>query len=91
MCPRICPLCASLWPTTNAVNRKVAVSFLKRLGFQADAAVNGIDLLERVRGSAYDEIVLNGRADAGNGRHGGHFVAFGPSCSSRKRSHALWP
>jgi len=43
----------------NAVNRKIALSFLKRLGYQADAAVNGLDLLERLRGAVYDVVFMD--------------------------------
>jgi CheY-like chemotaxis protein len=41
------------------VNRKVALSFLKRLGYQADSADNGADLLERLRGSVYDVVFMD--------------------------------
>jgi CheY-like chemotaxis protein len=43
----------------NPVNRKVALSFLKRLGYSADAAVNGIDLLERLRTHTYDLVFMD--------------------------------
>jgi signal transduction histidine kinase len=43
----------------NPVNRKVALSFLKRLGYQADSADNGADLLERLRGSVYDVVFMD--------------------------------
>jgi CheY-like chemotaxis protein len=43
----------------NAVNRKVALSLLKRLGCMADSAANGKDLLERLRGSDYDVVFMD--------------------------------
>jgi CheY-like chemotaxis protein len=43
----------------NAVNRKVALSSLKRLGYQADAAVNGVELLERLRHAVYDIVFMD--------------------------------
>jgi CheY-like chemotaxis protein len=43
----------------NPVNRKVAVSLLKRLGYQADAVSDAKDLLERLRHSAYDVVFMD--------------------------------
>ena len=43
----------------NAVNRKVAVAFLKRLGYQADAVANGMELLQRLRGAVYDLVFMD--------------------------------
>jgi signal transduction histidine kinase/CheY-like chemotaxis protein len=43
----------------NAVNRKVALSCLKRLGYQPDAAVNGLELLERLRDRVYDLVFMD--------------------------------
>jgi CheY-like chemotaxis protein len=43
----------------NAVNRKVALSFLKRLGYQADAAANGVELLQRLQGAVYDLVFMD--------------------------------
>jgi CheY-like chemotaxis protein len=43
----------------NAVNRKVALSFLKRLGYRADAAANGIELLERLERDVYDVVFMD--------------------------------
>ena len=43
----------------NPVNRKVAVSFLKRLGYQADAAANGLELLDRLRRATYDVVFMD--------------------------------
>ena len=43
----------------NPVNRKVAVSLLKRLGYQADAAADAKELLERLRHSDYDVVFMD--------------------------------
>ena len=43
----------------NAVNRKVALTFLKRLGYSADSAVNGIDLLDRLQRNVYDVVFMD--------------------------------
>jgi signal transduction histidine kinase/ActR/RegA family two-component response regulator len=43
----------------NPVNRKVAVGLLKRLGYQADSAVSGKELLERLHTIDYDVIFMD--------------------------------
>ena len=43
----------------NPINRKVAVSLLKRLGYQADCACDAKDLLERLRHSVYDVVFMD--------------------------------
>jgi signal transduction histidine kinase/CheY-like chemotaxis protein len=43
----------------NPINRKVAVSFLKRLGYLADATDSGLDLLERLHREAYDLVFMD--------------------------------
>ncbi len=43
----------------NAVNRKVAVSLLKLLGYQADSASSAKDLLELLRSTVYDVVFMD--------------------------------
>ncbi len=43
----------------NAVNQKVALHLLKRLGYRADVAANGIEVLEALRRQAYDVILMD--------------------------------
>jgi len=43
----------------NAVNQKVAVSLLRTLGYQADVAWNGLEVLAAVERQAYDVIFLD--------------------------------
>ena len=43
----------------NAVNKKVAVAFLERAGYQPDVASNGLEVLEALRKQAYDVILLD--------------------------------
>jgi len=43
----------------NVVNRKVAVSLLKRLGYQADSASDARDLLARLAHTAYDVVFMD--------------------------------
>ena len=43
----------------NLVNQKVAVHMLKRMGYQADIAMNGLEVLELLRGNSYDVILMD--------------------------------
>ena len=43
----------------NAVNQKVALSFLDRLGYRADVAASGLEALEAVRREAYDVVLMD--------------------------------
>jgi signal transduction histidine kinase/ActR/RegA family two-component response regulator len=43
----------------NPVNRTLARAMLQRLGYQADSAVDGADLLERMRRDTYDVIFMD--------------------------------
>jgi CheY-like chemotaxis protein len=43
----------------NPVNRAVALAFLSRLGYQADSAVNGVELLAALSRVAYDVIFMD--------------------------------
>ena len=43
----------------NPVNRKLLLAVLRQLGFDADAAVNGAEALERVRQTVYDVVFMD--------------------------------
>jgi len=43
----------------NAVNQKVAVAMLRKLGFQADLANNGLEAIEMVRAGDYDLVLMD--------------------------------
>jgi signal transduction histidine kinase/DNA-binding response OmpR family regulator len=43
----------------NEVNRSVALRMLERLGYTADVAVNGREVLERLERSAYDVVLMD--------------------------------
>jgi PAS domain S-box-containing protein len=43
----------------NRVNQKVALSILAKLGFRADVAANGLEVLEAVRRQRYDIILMD--------------------------------
>jgi CheY-like chemotaxis protein len=43
----------------NPVNQKVAMHMLKRIGYQADIAINGAEVLARLRISPYDVVLMD--------------------------------
>lgn len=43
----------------NAVNRKVGILQLKKLGYQADIAVDGLDALKALRNKYYDVVLMD--------------------------------
>jgi CheY-like chemotaxis protein len=43
----------------NLVNQKVAIHMLKRIGYQADIVMNGLEVLERLHNRAYDVILMD--------------------------------
>jgi signal transduction histidine kinase len=51
----------------NSVSRKVALTFLKRLGYEADSVGNGVELLERMAQSAYDVVFMDVQMPEMNG------------------------
>ena len=51
--------CRVLLAEDNAVNQKLAVRLLDKLGYSADVVENGIDAVDRVRHSSYDMILMD--------------------------------
>jgi CheY-like chemotaxis protein len=43
----------------NLVNQKVALHMLKRLGYQAETVMNGVEALDKLRRSPYDVILMD--------------------------------
>ena len=43
----------------NPINQKVALSMLKRLGYRADVAVNGLEVLQALQRKSYDVILMD--------------------------------
>jgi CheY-like chemotaxis protein len=43
----------------NTVNQKVALQMLKRLGYRADVAANGLEVLQALEREAYDLILMD--------------------------------
>jgi CheY-like chemotaxis protein len=45
----------------NLVNQRVALIMLRKLGYQADLVVNGIEVLEAIQKKSYDLILMDGQ------------------------------
>ena len=43
----------------NPINRKVALSMLKRLGYRADVAENGLEVLQALQERPYDVVLMD--------------------------------
>jgi len=43
----------------NPINRKVALSMLKRLGYKADVAENGLEVLQALQEKPYDVVLMD--------------------------------
>lgn len=43
----------------NAINQKVAVRILKRLGYEAEVVQNGLEAIEAIRQRPYDLILMD--------------------------------
>ena len=43
----------------NPINQKVALSMLKRLGYKADVAVNGLEVLRALQSKPYDAVLMD--------------------------------
>jgi signal transduction histidine kinase/ligand-binding sensor domain-containing protein/DNA-binding response OmpR family regulator len=43
----------------NVINQQVALSFLERLGYRADVAANGLEVLEALRRQPYDAVLMD--------------------------------
>jgi signal transduction histidine kinase/DNA-binding response OmpR family regulator/HPt (histidine-containing phosphotransfer) domain-containing protein len=43
----------------NAVNQKLALQLLRKMGYRADAAANGLEVLDALRRQAYDVVLMD--------------------------------
>jgi PleD family two-component response regulator len=51
--------CKVLVAEDNKVNQKVAIYFMKKLGFEVEIAVNGLEAIEFVRNNKYDLVFMD--------------------------------
>ncbi|AFZ47366.1 multi-sensor hybrid histidine kinase [Cyanobacterium stanieri PCC 7202] len=57
--PKPSPHLKILLAEDNLVNQKVALLTLKKLGYQADVAKNGAEVLEKIENTSYDVILMD--------------------------------
>ncbi len=63
----------------DRLNRKTALSMLKRLGYEVGAAANGIEVLEALESQRYDMVLMNLRMPVMDG------------ITATKEIRRLWP
>ena len=63
----------------NVVNQRVALAILKRLGYQADVANNGLEVLEALQRQTYDVVLMDVEMPEMDGLESTHLI------------HQQWP
>jgi CheY-like chemotaxis protein/HPt (histidine-containing phosphotransfer) domain-containing protein len=58
----------------NLINQKVGVQFLQRMGYQPDLALNGREVIEKVKKKDYDVILMDMVMPEINGEEAAHWI-----------------
>lgn len=53
------PALSNLLAEDNLINQKVALQMLKKIGYEADLAANGLEVLQALERQPYDIIIMN--------------------------------
>jgi hypothetical protein len=77
------------WLDDNPINQKVGLSLLGKLGYRADLATNGREVLQALERKVYENVVPR-RANAGNGRLGLRSGNY-PSLDARQNAGSSSP
>ena len=57
--PCRCGKCVFCWPRITTINQRVALGNLRKLGYDADVANNGIEVLNALGKQRYDIILMD--------------------------------
>lgn len=58
----------------NLINQKVAIGLLKKLGYRADIAANGLEVLDALRRQEYDIILMDAQMPEMDGEQAAHII-----------------